>query len=74
LGAKEHKGKVTGAAKKAAKGMTKKQIKDFLHTENASFKTFFPIWEQKCWKGYRKVGMKKKGDHMVNDCRPIKKK
>jgi len=28
----------------------------------------------KCWTGYRKVGLKKKGDKMVNDCRPVKKK
>ena len=28
---------------------------------------------EKCWSGYRKVGLKKKGDKMVNDCRPIKK-
>jgi hypothetical protein len=27
-----------------------------------------------CWTGYRKVGLKKKGGKMVNDCRPIKKK
>jgi hypothetical protein len=26
-----------------------------------------------CWSGYRKVGMKKKGGKMVNDCRPVKK-
>jgi len=66
---------VKGAAVKAAKEMTTKQIKDFLHKESYNnFKEFFPIWEMKCWKGYRKVGMKKKGNHMVNDCRPVKKK
>lgn len=27
----------------------------------------------KCWKGYRKVGLKKKGNKMVNDCRLVKK-
>jgi hypothetical protein len=27
-----------------------------------------------CWTGYRKVGLKKKGGKMVNDCRPIKGK
>lgn len=26
-----------------------------------------------CWKGYRKVGLKRKGGKMVNDCRPVKK-
>jgi len=74
MSAKKHKKGVSGAAAKAAKGMTTKQIKDFLHTENNTFKDFFPLWEMKCWKGYRKVGMKKKGDKMVNDCRPVKKK
>jgi len=74
MGAKKHKGKVKGAAAKAAKEMTTSQIKDFLHKEKYNnFKEFFPIWEMKCWKGYRKVGMKKKGNKMVNDCRPIKK-
>ena len=28
----------------------------------------------KCWTGYKKVGLKKKGGKMVNDCRPVKKK
>ena len=75
MGAKKHKGKVKGAAAKAAKEMTTSQIKDFLHKEEFNnFKEFFPIWEQKCWKGYYKAGMKKKGGKMVNDCRPIKKK
>jgi hypothetical protein len=27
-----------------------------------------------CWKGFKKVGMKKKNGKMVNDCRKIKKK
>jgi hypothetical protein len=27
--------------------------------------------EEACWKGYRKFGMKKKGDRMVPDCRPV---
>jgi hypothetical protein len=26
-----------------------------------------------CWSGYRKIGLKKKGGKMVNNCRPIKK-
>ena len=28
--------------------------------------------EEACWTGYRKFGMKKKGDRMVPDCRPVK--
>ena len=27
-----------------------------------------------CWLGYKKEGMKKKGNKMVNNCVPIKKK
>jgi hypothetical protein len=27
--------------------------------------------EEACWKGYRQFGMKKKGDRMVPDCRPV---
>ena len=27
-----------------------------------------------CWSGYVKKGMKKKGNRMVNNCVPIKKK
>jgi hypothetical protein len=27
--------------------------------------------EEACWTGYRKFGMKKKGDRMVPDCRPV---
>lgn len=26
--------------------------------------------EEACWKGYKQVGMKKKGDRMVPDCVP----
>jgi hypothetical protein len=28
--------------------------------------------ENPCWAGYKKVGMKKKGNRMVNDCVPVK--
>ena len=30
----------------------------------------FIVWEQKCWKGYKKVGTKQKGGKTVNDCIP----
>jgi hypothetical protein len=29
--------------------------------------------EMKCWKGYKKVGTKKKGNKIVNNCVKIKK-
>lgn len=80
MGAKKGQKGVTGAAKKAAKGMSKKQIKDFLKTEN--FKEFFYLAEKQtkqrldksCWKGYRKAGTKLKGGVRVNNCVPVKKK
>lgn len=31
-------------------------------------KTFKEYVEEACWKGYKKVGMKKKGDKMVPNC------
>ena len=27
-----------------------------------------------CWEGYKQVGLKKKGNRMVNNCVPIKNK
>lgn len=72
MGAKKGQKGVSKTAKKAAAGMSTKQIKDFLKKESITFKDFFIVWEKKCWKGYRKVGMKKKGDKMVNDCRKVK--
>jgi hypothetical protein len=30
--------------------------------------------KKKCWDGYVKKGLKKKGNRMVNNCVPIKKK
>lgn len=69
MGAKSGQKGVTGAAKKAAKGMSKETIKHFLKKESYNFKEFFTIWEMKCWKGYRKVGTKKgKNGKRVNDC------
>jgi hypothetical protein len=38
-------------------------------------KTVFNILNEiHCWKGYKKVGLKKKNGKMVNDCEKIKKK
>lgn len=34
-----------------------------------SFKQFMQ-YEKACWKGYRQLGMKKKGDRMVPNCVP----
>ena len=69
MGAKSGQKGVTGAAKKAAKGMSKETIKHYLKKESYNFKEFFTIWEMKCWKGYRKVGTKKgKNGKRVNDC------
>jgi len=44
MGAKKHQKGVLGAAKKAAKDMTTKQIRDFLKKENFTFKEFYPVW------------------------------
>jgi len=61
-------------------GCTKGSVKKYMRALHAnvkdsyevpSFKEYFLLWEIKCWKGYRKVGMKKKGGKMVNDCRRI---
>ena len=30
------------------------------------------IITEKCWQGYKQVGMKKKGDRMVPNCVPIR--
>jgi|LakMenEpi03Aug12_release.lakeMendotaPanAssembly.Ray.scaffolds.fasta_scaffold2516345_1 hypothetical protein len=82
MGAKKGQKGVSGAAKKVAKDMPKKEIKKYLKVkESMSFAEFFYFTEgktkqrldPKCWKGYRKVGTKKKGNKIVNDCRPIKK-
>jgi hypothetical protein len=83
MGVKKGQKGVSGAAKKAAKEMTKKEIKKYLKVKEnkITFANFFNLFEAKlkqrldpkCWKGYRKVGTKKKGNKIVNDCRPIKK-
>ena len=45
MGAKEGQKGVSGAAKKAAKGMTKKQIRDFLKKESTEcFTEYFNRW------------------------------
>lgn len=82
MGAKKGQKGVSGAAKKVAKEMPKKEIKKYLKVkEGVTFKEFFCLYEAKtkqrldpkCWKGYRKVGTKKKGNKIVNDCRPVKR-
>ena len=32
------------------------------------------ILQEKCWDGYKQVGMKKKGDRMVPNCVPVNEK
>ena len=34
-------------------------------------KTFQDYLEEKCWAGYKQVGMKKKGNKMVPNCVPV---
>jgi hypothetical protein len=41
------------------------------YNEGMTFKDFYVVNEQKCWKGYRKVGKKKKGNKIVNDCKKM---
>ena len=62
-------------------GCTKGSVKRYMRALHANvkdgyeiptFKKYYVLWEIKCWKSYRKIGMKKKGGKMVNDCRPIK--
>lgn len=48
-------------------------IENSLRAENVIKERADDNGNTKCWKGYRKVGLKKKGGKMVNDCRPIKK-
>ena len=38
------------------------------------FKSFKDFLVEKCWKGYTQKGMKKKGDKMVPNCVPKKRK
>ena len=73
---KKDTGKKVGCTKGSVKkymGALMANVKDSFEVM-PTFKDFYPLWEQKCWKGYYKAGMKKKGGKMVNDCRPIKKK
>ena len=60
MGAKKGQKNVSGKAKKVAKQMPKKKIKDFLKTKDKDKKS--------CWKGYKKMGTKKKGNRRVNKC------
>jgi hypothetical protein len=41
------------------------------YNEGMTFKEFYVVNEQKCWKGYRKIGKKKKGNKVVNACKKI---
>lgn len=54
MGAKEGQKGVSGAAKKAAKGMSKKQIKHFLHTSEEDAQTPTKITQQDTLKSIRK--------------------
>jgi hypothetical protein len=36
-----------------------------------NWKTFIEEADNPCWDGYRKAGMKKKGDKMVPNCVPL---
>ena len=54
-GAKKGQKNVSGEAKKVAKQMPKKKIKDFLETKDED--------EESCWKGYKKMGKRQ-----VNKC------
>jgi hypothetical protein len=38
------------------------------------FNQYYNLIMEKCWKGYKQVGMKKKGKRMVPNCVPINKK
>lgn len=60
MGAKKGQKNVSGKAKKVSKQMPKKKIKDFLKTKDKDKKS--------CWKGYKKMGTKKKGNRRVNKC------
>ena len=61
MGAEEGQKNVSGEAKKIAKQMPKKKIKEFLKMEDEED-------EQSCWKGYKKMGTKKMGKKRVNKC------
>ncbi len=45
--------------------ITKEQLKHIIKEETKN------ILIEKCWDGYKQVGMKKKGDKMVPDCVPL---